>query len=181
MTLDILIALLLAGGLFHGFMTGVVKQVASIFSMVAALIIGLQLMHPIGVSISQWTGISEGIAPLLGFVAVFGLVHVGVFVIVKMVEKVIGVLKLGFVNRILGSGFGLFKAGIALSVAFLALGFAGFPGEETRENSVLYSVVEPLLPQSWEVLRDYFPELDGLKDKFAGEQEEEPVESVNSN
>lgn len=166
MTLDVLITLLLAAGLFHGFTTGVVKQVASIFSMVAAFVIGMKLMHPIGGVISEWTGMSEGIAPILGFAVVFGLIHLGVFIVVKIVEKILGVLKLGFVNRLLGSGFGLFKAGIALSVAFLALGMAGFPGEETRENSVLYGVVEPLLPQTWDLLREYFPEVENLRDRF---------------
>lgn len=177
MTLDILITLLLAAGLFHGFTTGVVKQVASIFSIVAAFIIGMQLMHPIGGVISEWTGLSEGIAPILGFAVVFGMIHIGVFIIVKIVEKILGVLKLGFVNRLLGSGFGMFKAGIALSVAFLALGMAGFPGEETRENSVLYNVVEPLLPQTWEFLQEYFPEVENLRDRFNSSPVEDSLQN----
>ena len=166
-TLDILIALLLTGGLIHGFMTGVIKQVASIVSIIAALLIGLQFMHPLGQVVTSWTGVSEGISPVVGFVTIFALVHLVVFFGVKLLETVVGALKLGFANRILGSAFGFFKAGIGLSVAFLALGVAGFPGEETREQSQLYGYVEPLLPQSWDLMREYFPGVEGLKDRFA--------------
>ncbi|NND70036.1 MAG: CvpA family protein [Rhodothermales bacterium] len=164
--LDILIALLLAGGLVHGFMTGVIKQVASIVSIIAALLIGLQFMHPLGHVVTSWTGISEGMSPVVGFVVIFASVHLVVFFGVKLLETIVGVLQLGMANRVLGSAFGIFKAGIALSVAFLALGVAGFPGEQTQENSQLYGYVEPLLPQSWDLMREYFPGVEALKDKF---------------
>ena len=152
--LDILIAAAVVAGAVHGFATGAIKQVASLFGILLSFILAMNLMHSVGAAIHGWIAASPDIAPLVGFIAVFAFVQLAIILAVKVVERIIGALKLGSLNRIAGTGIGAAKAALALSVAFLALGSVGFPTEESREGSRLYPAVSAALPVAWSAISD---------------------------
>lgn len=156
--LDILIAAAIVAGAIHGFTTGAIKQVASLAGIFVSFVLALQLMHSVGAAVHGWIGAAEEIAPLVGFVVVFAFVQLAIVAGVKVVEKILGALKLSSVNRLLGSGVGAAKAALALSVAFLAMGSVGFPTQESRQDSLLYPWVAGALPTAW----DYFSDRTGI-------------------
>ncbi len=152
--LDILIAAAVLAGAVHGFTTGAVKQVASLVGIVLSFVLALNLMHSVGAALYRWIGAAESLAPLIGFIAVFAFMQIAILAGVKVVEKIIGALKLGSLNRLAGSGVGAAKAALALSVAFLVLGSVGFPTEQSRADSRLYPMVSSVLPRVWDVFSD---------------------------
>ena len=177
-TIDLLILVGLTIGLLIGLKSGLIKQALSFVGILAAFVLSLHLMKPVGEMAATSLGISQDIAPIVGFVLVFLLVQVAVFGLTKALEAVLGALKLTGVNRALGGALGAFKACLVLSVLFLVLGYMGVPSDETREESALYGTVSTLLPEAWGFVSDTFPQVAQISQQFSKTLEEE-VENVN--
>lgn len=171
--LDILILLILVAGIARGFSTGLVRQVAGFIGFLLAFIISVRLMHFIGPMIVDSLGISPSLGPLIGFLTVFLIIQIIVLIIIRMIEGVIGALKLTGVNRFLGGIVGAFKAVLVLSVAFLILHQFDIPTEDTREESSLYAPVSSVLPEAWDFVTRSFPEVKRLSETFGDRLEEE--------
>jgi membrane protein required for colicin V production len=176
-TLDVLILLALAGGIVRGFSTGVIRQVASLVGLVLAFLLAVRLMKPVGHVVVGSLGVSEAVGPLLGFILVFLVVEVGVYALVRLVEALVGALKLTVLNRVMGGAAGGVKVGIALSVLFLFLGGLGLPDEHLRENSALFAPVASVLPTAWSYVEGVMPEVEQLSDKFSHQIEAQLPES----
>ena len=176
--LDLLILVGLTGGLIIGLRSGLIKQVLSFAGMLVAFVLSLHLMTPVGEMAAGSLGISEDIAPLVGFVLVFLGVQVVVFGLTKLLEAVIGALKLSVVNRLLGGAVGAFKACLVLSVVFLVLGYVSVPSEDSREASALYTPISTVLPAAWSYVSDTFPQVAKVSEQFSKKIEEE-VDAVN--
>lgn len=181
--LDVFILLVVAGGLALGVRSGLIKQIASIIGLVLAFILGVQLMRPVGAAVSQSLGVSESIAPLIGFGLVFLAIQIGVMLGVRAIEGLVGALKLTFVNRLLGGVFGAFKVTLVLSIVLLALIPLGVPGDDTRTTSELYEPVMKTLPGAWNFMSERFPEVQSLSEYFkrplreSDEETEAPADS----
>lgn len=165
-SLDIVILLVLAGGLIRGFSTGVVRQVAGIIGLILTFVVAVALMKPVGQIVSASTGIPEGWAPLAGFLVIFLALQIVLFMAVRFIETVVGALRLTTVNRLLGGVLGAFKAALVLSVAFLVLAYAGLPGPESRAGSTLYGPVSTVLPGTWDAVSQRLPDVQRLSERF---------------
>lgn len=163
--LDLIILGMLAVGMIVGLRSGLIKQVASLVGLVLAFVLGLQFMHPVGATAVESLGVSESLGPLLGFVLVFLGVQVAVFAVVKIVEGLIGALKLSSVNRVLGGAMGGFKAALVLSVAFLVLSNLDIPDANARSSSRLYVPVSSVVPETWEFITGEFPAVKQLPEQ----------------
>ncbi len=165
-TLDLLIVIVLAGGLALGFRSGLIKQAVGFAGLVLAFVLSLHLMQAVGGMLTDSLGISKDIAPLVGFVLVFLLVEVAAFAVVRLVEALVGALRLTTVNRFLGGAVGAFKAAIVMSVVFLVLGKLQVPSEQTRQASALYAPVSTVLPTAWDYVTAAFPQFESLAERF---------------
>ena len=177
-TIDLFILIGLTVGLGVGLRSGLIKQATSFVGMLLAFVLSLHLMTPVGAMAADSLGISEDIAPLVGFVLVFLGVQVIVFALTKVLEKVVGALKLSWANRLLGGAVGAFKACLVLSVVFLVLGYVNVPSQDTREASAFYEPVSTVLPAAWGFVSDAFPQVAKVSEQF-GKRVEEEVENVN--
>ncbi len=164
--LDIVIVLAVAGGLARGFTLGAVRQVTSLIGVVAAFALAVQLMRRVGDLAVQSLGIAESAAPVLGFLIVFLAVQALFYLIGRLIEHLLDVLKLSIVNRVFGSAVGGFKAAILLSISFLVLTEIGFPSPEVKQESALYRPVAQVLPETWEVASRHVPDLKQLSEQF---------------
>lgn len=172
--LDWIILLVLAAGLVRGFTTGMVRQAISLVGQILAFLLAVQLMRPVGELVTESLGVSATLGPLLGFVTVFLAIQIVVYAIEKIVESIVGALKLGGVNRLLGGAFGAFKAAVVLSVAFLVVDFFDLPDSETRDTSTLYEPVAAVLPGAWDFVSERVPQVERLSEKF-GERVEQQL------
>lgn len=165
-TIDILILVIIIGGLGRGFMVGAVRQVTGLIGVVLAFALAVQLMRPAGEVIVESTGLASSLVPVLGFVAVFAGVQVVFFLLGQLVEHLVDALSLSPVNRLLGGLVGGFKAALLLSVAFLLFSHVNLPAEQTRNRSMLYEPVASVLPRTWSFAEEHVPELKSLSEEF---------------
>lgn len=163
--LDLFIAAIVIAGAVHGFVTGAIKQVAGFASLLLSFVLGVLFMNSVGATVADVVGVTPALAPFAGFVVVFLTIQLIVVIVVKMVERIVGALKLTAMNRLLGSGIGVLKGALALSVALMAFGYIGIPAEQTKNQSFLYEPVSEVLPKVWTVIGGWSA-VDDLKDVF---------------
>lgn len=165
-SLDILILLALGIGVVRGFMTGAVRQIVSFFGILIAIILAVQLMNPVGRMIGTALGASDALYPAIGLLAVFLLVQIVLFFVVRAVESAVKTFRLSTVNRMLGGAAGLAKAALILSLFFLGLAHFNIPEEDNRQNSVLYDPVASALPATWDYVAEHLPRIKSLSDRL---------------
>ncbi|HEX8400351.1 MAG TPA: CvpA family protein [Allosphingosinicella sp.] len=146
--LDIIVLLLVGGGLVFGFIRGFVFEILSLFAWVAA-IIALKLLHtPVTAALTGSIGTGSAV---LAFALVFGVV----FIVGKLLARRIGGATkrsvIGPVDRLLGGGFGALKGLIGATLLYLAaaLVYDTFYGRTAqRPEWMLQSRTYPLLNAS---------------------------------
>lgn len=172
-TLDILILLALTGGLIVGLRAGLIKQVLSFAGLIVAFVLSFQLMNVVGAMAAASLGISDEIAPLVGFVLVFLAVQVAVFALIRSLQAIVGALKLSGVNRVLGGAVGAFKASLAMSVLFMVLGYLNVPSQETRDTSAFYEPVATMVPAAWDYVATAIPQIEQVSERFGRDVEDQ--------
>ena len=147
--LDIIIIVVLAGGLASGFKNGFVGEVASL----AGLVLGIWG----AVKFSWWTadllegfGLHFSLMPLISFIVTFLIITIIMQVIGGIVSNLLKAIALNWVNRIAGIAAGMFKAAVFLSVVLLVLDAVGdrhrIIPETARKESKFYEPVSELVP-----------------------------------
>ena len=113
--LDVIVLVLVGGGLVLGFMRGFIGEILSLLAWVAA-IVALKFFHtPVTAMLA---GIGTG-ASVLAFVLIFGVV----FIAGKFLARSIGTATkrsvVGPFDRLLGAGFGVLKGLILATLIYL--------------------------------------------------------------
>lgn len=117
--LDILVLLLVGGGLVFGFLRGFVGELLSLLSWVAA-IVALKLLHdPVTAALEGPIGTYAG-AAVLAFALLFGLVFIAGKFIARRMGKATRKSVVGPVDRVLGGGFGAVKGLIGATLLYMA-------------------------------------------------------------
>ncbi len=165
-SLDILILLVLAIGAVRGFVTGAVRQVVSFIGIVVSIVLAIELMSPVGRLVGDVLGVSEALQPALGLLAVFLIIQILLFFVVRAIESVVKTLRLSTVNRLLGSVAGVAKAALILSVIFIALAHLEVPEREKREESAFYAPIAGALPTAWDYVSTQIPRFKSLTDRL---------------
>lgn len=180
--LDAVIGAVLAFGMWRGLRSGALAQVVGTVGWVAGFVAATALMDPVGEVLAAVVGASERTAPLLGFVAVLGIVIAGLTVAAYVLRKALEAVKLGALDKAAGGGLGALRAAFALSVVLLTTSYAPIPGggpvlvdADERDASLLYGPVQALAPEVWGAVRAATPGLQrALADKFHTWREGEP-------
>ncbi len=117
--LDILVLLLVGGGLILGFLRGFVFEILSLIAWIAA-IVALKLLHdPATGALTGMVGTRAG-AAVLAFALVFGIVFVGGKLVARRIGGSTKNSIVGPVDRFLGGGFGALKGLIGATLLYLA-------------------------------------------------------------
>ena len=116
--LDIIVLLLVGGGLVQGWFKGFVGEVLSLGTWIVAIVF-LKLLHtPVTNALEASVGTRSG-AAVLAFALVFGVV----FLIGKLVARRVGGgvkrSKIGPFDKLLGAGFGALKGLIGATLLYL--------------------------------------------------------------
>ncbi len=172
-TLDIIMLIPLAWGLFMGFKKGLIIELASLIALIAGIYIAVHFSFLTASYISQYVDISEAYLPVISFILTFILVVLAVHFVGKIVEKLVKMVALGFFNRLGGALFSMFKYAVFVSVILLLVNkfMPGIVSEKDKQGSYLYEPVEEIAPFLWEKLdkidfkkvKDYMPANDSTK------------------
>ena len=169
-TLDVIMIIPLAWGIFMGFKKGLIIELASLIALLAGIYIAVHFSFFTSSILSEYIDISPGLLPIVSFILTFVIVVLGVHFIGKIVEKLVKLVALGFFNRLGGAVFSMLKYAIFLSILILLMNkfMPSLVSDKDKEDSYLYEPVEKIAPFLWEKLdklnlekvKDYIPSND---------------------
>ena len=145
------------------FVRGVIREVIAL----AAWVVGLVAAVTFTTEVGSWLPASLG-GPAIRYVIAFVVIVLGALILGSLIawplSKAVRAVGLGFVDRFLGSIFGLAR-GLLLVVAFvLVAGLTGLPRSSWWQDSVLAAPlvaaalgVAAYLPRTWADALDYSP------------------------
>lgn len=155
---DLAILLILVFFSFQGFRNGLVKEVLTLSGLVVALFVALYYMDPLAGWISGVVDLSEEGASVLSATLLFTAVFLIALITAHLIRKFLEVIHLNLLNRLLGLIFGGVKSALAISLVLILLAGWNFPGEEVRQDSLIYSYILNLGPMLFERLETLLPE-----------------------
>lgn len=148
-TLDWIIVIVLGLGAVQGFMKGFVSQVISIVGLIAGLLVARALFGVVGERLATEIGTSVTVGQILAFILIGIIVPLGLSIAASLLTKVLNVISLGCINRWLGSGVGLIKYALLVSMAIRLIQFIDADNtlmqSTTKQESVLYYPMERFL------------------------------------
>ncbi len=157
--LDWGILVLLALGAWQGFRHGFLQEVSQVVGLIIAFIAGVLFMQPVGQAVSLSLGLSPRVGPLVGFLLVFVLGLSLIAVLGKAIQWLLGVTRLGVVNRLLGGIVGGVKVLLLLSAFFWLLDTWRLVPERWKEQAMLYAPVKYTGAWLWVQARTLWPQL----------------------
>lgn len=151
-TLDIIILIVLAVGLFRGYRSGAVRQIANLVGLLAAFVSASLLMGPVSALFESRLGIPPDFSVFAAFLGIFLVVRVVVRGFGASLDESLAKTPLSGLNRLVGGATGTLKSAVVLSLLFLLLGFAELPSQPSRIQSDLYEPVSEIVPRAWDLL-----------------------------
>ena len=134
--------------MYKGFRNGLIIELASLAALVLGIFIALHFSVYAKEFLIDNFEIADNYLNIIAFAITFIIVAVLVYLVGKIIHKLVSIVALGFLNRLAGGVFGLLKAALVLSVILYFLN--GFDSSlikaEVKENSFLYEPVESIVP-----------------------------------
>ena len=149
-TLDIVLIVPIAFGLIQGFRHGLVKEVGSLMGIVIGIYLARFFSDDVAKLIMHQFGWSFSVCMTIAYAVVFIAGAVGVQLIAYVISKILDFIKVGWINKTIGSLFGALKFVLILSVVlnlFSMLNqFQPIVHKKAIDNSVLYQPIERIMP-----------------------------------
>jgi len=153
---DLIIVVILIIALVRGFTDGLVREVAAL----AALILGIwgasKFSSYTAGKLYEWFDMSGKYVGIISFLITFGVIVIIIHFIGLIADKIIDAASLGFLNRLLGMLFGVFKSALILSVFFVILNALdarrSFLPRTAIEQSKFYNPIADIAPAIFPVI-----------------------------
>jgi membrane protein required for colicin V production len=158
---DLLLLLPIIWFVYQGFRRGFIIELASLVALILGIYAALYFSgYAAGFLVDRFH-MGPKYVPVVSFIITFIVVVFLVYSVGKLLEKVINMIALGFVNKFAGAVFGLLKGAVIISVVLMIINHFNdnFISEEKRANSMLYDPIEDIAPRLWDSFRDWdFPD-----------------------
>ncbi|WP_194851664.1 CvpA family protein [Nonlabens antarcticus] len=186
--LDIALLLLLLLGFWKGFLNGFFVELTSLIALVAAIYGTIHFSNYAADWLLTNTEWEDSTITIVSFIITFGIIILMVTYVGKLVTKLVKTIQLGFLNKIAGGAFGLVKLAFIGSVILMfinsAAGEVDVVKTETKDNSILYPLVEPvapyLLPKIMEEADNLDKQLRGYENQLDKEQDSVVVDTLSA-
>lgn len=156
--LDIAIAIPLVWGLYKGFTSGIIMEVARIVALIAGVYLSVRFAQELSEYLYKNTDLTNEFLPIISFAIIFIGVVLLVHLFAKAIEKLAKAVALGWANKAAGAAFGAFRMAFILSVVIMMLTrfelLSKFNRGETAESSFLYEPITQLAPFIIPILED---------------------------
>ncbi|MFO8053798.1 MAG: CvpA family protein [Bacteroidales bacterium] len=175
---DIILIIPLLWFAYKGFCKGLIIELASLSALILGVYLAYHFSDYTAGLLTEKMKLETDYLHITAFALTFIAVVLLTYLTGKLLETVVKIAMLGFLNKLAGAAFGLIKAAMVLSVLLYMILSVDPSGrliaEDTREKSVLYepvaSLVYIVIPKIREIdWDDYFP--------F---EEEMPVDSLHT-
>ena len=146
--LDIIILICLIPAFIQGIFKGFISQAISLISIIVGVWASAYFADMVCQWLSQYISGSEQVLKIAAFAIIFIAVIVVLSLVGKLLEKVIELVMLGWLNRLLGAAFALAKW--LLIMGLIAIGFNALNesfnlvSQETLAQSYLYKMINDI-------------------------------------
>jgi len=170
--LDIIILIPVLWSAYKGFNKGLISTVASLAALLLGIFGGIKFSNLTSQYLIQLFEIKGEYLPIISFAVTFIIIVIGVHLLARFIDKILKAVALGFLNRILGTAFGIIKAAFIVSVVLVLLNSIEEQVEvlspEVKENSLLYQPLSNFAPMLFKEFQEFpnvqqdIPELDKI-------------------
>ena len=140
--IDIVILLFLLYGAFRGFSKGLIIEVATLAGLILGVFIAIRYSPFTEGILKDFLNITSRYLSYIALAVTFLLVVIVVYLLGKMLTRLVNIISLGLVNKLLGTLLGIAKYFIMVCVLLMIVDALNdkfhFISEETRENGLLF-------------------------------------------
>lgn len=156
--LDIALAVPMVWGLYKGFTSGLIMEVARILALISGVYFAVRFAQELSEYLFKNTDITTEFLPIISFAIIFIGVVVLTHFFAKTIEKLAKAVALGWANKAAGAAFGIFRVAFILSVVIMMLTrfelLREFNKGEIARNAFLYEPTTQLAPFIIPILED---------------------------
>lgn len=158
--IDLLILIILAGGLVEGILRGFIKEVVGVVSVAAGIYVTRLFGDDGAAWVSETWDLNPMIAEAVAYALIFAVISFAVSLLSRLLGEVVRAAHLSKVNRMLGALVGLLKGAVVMLIIVFALGRIDeakpFLSDETRSRSHLFQFSYSLANDCLSVTRSQF-------------------------
>lgn len=155
--IDIILLLPLLYGIYKGFSKGLIIEIATLAGLILGVYVAIKFSGYTENFLRDFLNLTSKYLSYIALAVTFLLVVIAVFLLGKMLTRLIDFLSLGLLNKLLGSVLGAAKYFIILCVVLLIIDALDsrlhFIGEETREKSLLFNPFLTFAQQMYNAIR----------------------------
>lgn len=155
--IDIVILLFLLYGAFRGFSKGLIIEVATLAGLILGVFIAIRYSPFTEGILKDFLNITSRYLSYIALAVTFLLVVIVVYLLGKMLTRLVDIISLGLVNKLLGTLLGIAKYFIMVCVLLMIVDALNdkfhFISEETRENSLLFDSFLNFAQQMYNTIR----------------------------
>lgn len=144
--MDLIILVIIVIGVIKGWRSGLVKQVALIIGLIAGLLFARALYGMAAEWLAPTLGTSITLAQILAFIIIWIAIPIALSIVANILTKALDTIKIGWINRSLGSLLCVIKYILIIGVVINVIEFIDPKGhivsQTKRENSTLYYPVK---------------------------------------
>jgi membrane protein required for colicin V production len=148
--LDIILIVLLGLAFIIGFRKGLIIELATLAALLLGIWAGFYFSDWVSAWIANAFDYDGEYINIISFLIIFIVVIVLVQLLARALTKVAKAIALGILNKITGGVFAILKAAVVLSVLIYFMNRFDpertFIAQETRQNSLLFPVIEKIAP-----------------------------------
>lgn len=169
--LDIVFIIPIVWMAYLGFKKGLIIELSTLAALLLGIFVSLYFSDITAEFLRDTLGMKTKYLSLISFIVTFLLVVIAVNLLGRLIEKLIDVVALGFLNKSIGGVFGVLKAVVFLSFIVFFIEKADkkkvIISEDLAENSLFYPYIQPFAPMLINIYGDieFDFDLDEIKDK----------------
>lgn len=161
--IDIILIICFIPAIINGIRKGFIAQIAAIISLVA----GVWLSYKFSGQFSEWLSTivhaDENVIKVISFATIFILVAVALSLLARLLEGLLKVILLGWLNRFLGVIFAIIKYALVLCMIVYFFDIINDGGrlirQKTLDESFMYGFLSDTNETVFPYLKDYLNKL----------------------
>jgi len=154
--IDIIILVVLGISMVSGFINGLVKEVATLAALILGIWGAIRFSSFTAEKLYDYFDMTGKYVGIVSFLVTFAIIAIIIHFIGLLVDKLMEAVSLGFINKLLGIVFGLFKSVLIMSIIFVVLNAIDarrpFLPKEKIEESMLYNPISDIAPAIFPII-----------------------------
>jgi membrane protein required for colicin V production len=157
MILDVIFALAVILGFYHGYKKGIIYSLISLLGVFIASIAAMKLAFWASDKLKDMVNIPPILLPFVSMVLVFICVFLGLRLIGHLLEKFISSMSLSPLNQVSGGLLWCFVSLFVISAFIWLLDKGQILKPELKTSSITYPIISPIAPAVFDVLAYLLP------------------------